>query len=78
MRSRMSGWVRCTWARGRRLAYRCKAILEWAVAEVSASAANVKVPEDLGERVREQLAHAPGQAWDDAIEGLVPLVDIDE
>jgi DNA topoisomerase VI subunit B len=57
---------------------RCQAILERAVAEIGAYADNVEVPEDLAERVREQLAHAPGQAWDDAIEWLVPPANLDE
>jgi len=57
---------------------RCRAILGRAMAEVNAYAASVEVPKDLREQVRDRVAQAPGQSWDDAIEDLLPPVNLDE
>jgi hypothetical protein len=38
----------------------------------------MEVPKDLADRVRQQLAQSPGQAWDAVIEGLVPPMTLDE
>lgn len=48
------------------------------MADVDSYTASIEIPDDLSERVWEQLAHAPGQSWDDAIEWLVPPAMLDE
>ena len=57
---------------------RCMAILARAVADVDAYATTVEVPGDLSERVGTALALAPRQSWDEAIEALLPPVDLGE
>ncbi len=57
---------------------RFRAILGRARAEVESYIANMDVPDDLRDRLQEELTREPTQSWDDAIEWLVPAVGLDE
>ena len=57
---------------------RFRAIIGQARAEVESYVATVEVPENLRDRLQEELTRSPEQAWDDAIESLLPPVGIGE
>jgi hypothetical protein len=51
---------------------RFRAILKDTLQEVKQYASALRVPDELGDWVKEELSKEPGQSWDQAIENLLP------
>jgi DNA topoisomerase VI subunit B len=54
-----------------------RAILEKAIDEVGADVSKIRIPEDLSERVKAEIARSPLESWDRAVEVLARREDLD-